>query len=253
VRPSIPRLAVALSIAIAAGGAGCGNSDRQELRVSAAASLKSAFEGYAAAAFPGASINQSFAGSDQLAAQIEQGARPDVFASANTRYPQELYEKGLLEKPVVFARNRLVLAVPANSDIESVADAGRAGISVVIGDASVPIGSYTREVLGRLPGSESSAILANVRSEEPDVSSIVGKLTQGAADAGFVYITDVRAAGGQIRAIRLPESLQPEVAYAIGVVKQAPDPELARRFVDGVEPGGPGAEDLRQAGFLPPG
>src|SRR5690242_10417616 len=248
------RLAVALWVAVAAAAAtGCGSSGQQELRVSAAASLRSAFEEYAAATFPDGQVNQSFAGSDQLAAQIEQGARPDVFASANTQYPQELYEKGLLEKPVVFARNRLALAVPANSDIESVADAGRPGISVVIGDASVPIGSYTREVLGHLPGSESSAILANVRSEEPDVSSIVGKLTQGAADAGFVYITDVRAAGGRLEAIRLPDSLQPEVAYGIGVVDDAPHPELARRFVRGVERGGSGDRYLEQAGFLPPG
>jgi molybdate transport system substrate-binding protein len=247
------RLAAALSIAAAAAAPGCGGSDRQELRVSAAASLKAAFEDYASAAFPDARINQSFAGSDQLAAQIEQGARPDVFASANTQYPQQLYERGLLERPVVFARNRLVLATPANGDVDSLADAGRSGTSVVIGDASVPIGSYTREVLGRLPGPEGSAILANVRSQEPDVSSIVGKLTQGAADAGFVYVTDVRAAGGRIRAVRLPESLQPEVAYGIGVVKQAPDPKLARRFVEGVEPGGSGVGYLRQAGFLPPG
>jgi molybdate transport system substrate-binding protein len=248
------RIAAALSLALVIGGAtGCGGSDPGALRVSAAASLRSAFEGYAAAAFPGDEIHQSFAGSDQLAAQIEQGARPDVFASANTQYPQELYEKGLLEKPAVFAANRLVLAVPANSDIDQLGDVARPGTSVVIGDANVPIGSYTREVLGRLPGPEGSAILANVRSEEPDVSSIVGKLTQDAADAGFVYATDVRAADGQVRAIQLPDSLQPEVEYGIGVVKGAPDPGLAREFVQGLEQGGSGIPYLRRAGFLPPG
>jgi molybdate transport system substrate-binding protein len=245
--------AVLLVVLIAAGVADCGGSDPGQLRVSAAASLKSAFENYAAAEFPDDEIDQSFAGSDQLAAQIQQGARPDVFASANTDYPQQLYEKGLLEKPVIFAANRLVLAVPAKSDIDQLADVARPGTSVVIGDPDVPIGSYTREVLGRLPTSESSAILGNVRSREPDVSSIVGKLTQDAADAGFVYVTDVRAAGGQLRAIQLPDALQPDVAYGIGVVKGAPDPDLAREFVKGVEPGGAGVRYLRQAGFLPPG
>jgi molybdate transport system substrate-binding protein len=250
----VRRLATALSIGLlVAAAAGCGGSDDQTVRVSAAASLKSAFENYASAQFPDDDISQSFAGSDQLAAQIEQGARPDVFASANTQYPQELYAKGLLEKPVVFARNRLVLAVPVDSDIDELADLARPGTSVVIGDAKVPIGSYTREVLGLLPKSESSAILANVRSEEPDVSSIVGKLTQGAADAGFVYVTDVTAAGDQLKAIQLPDSLQPEVAYGIGVVKDAPNPELAREFVQGVEPGGSGVRYLQEAGFLPPG
>ncbi len=248
------RLVTVASLALVAAGAiGCGSSDHSELRVSAAASLRSAFDDYATAAFPDDQIHQSFAGSDQLAAQIEQGARPDVFASANTQYPDELYKKGLLEKPVVFARNRLVLAVPADGDIDSLEAVAKPGVSLVIGDPSVPIGAYTREVLSRLPKAESSAILANVRSEEPDVSSIIGKLTQGAADAGFVYVTDVTAAGDAVRAIQLPESLQPEVAYGIGVVSDAPDAELARRFVQGLEPGGAGVPHLRQAGFLPPG
>jgi molybdate transport system substrate-binding protein len=250
----VRRIVAALSVGlIAAVTGGCGGSDPEQLRVSAAASLKSAFEKYAGSAFPNDVIQQSFAGSDQLAAQIEQGAKPDVFASANTQYPQELYSNGLLEKPAVFARNRLVLAVPADSDIRSLAEVAQPGVSVVIGDPDVPVGSYTREVLAKLPASERSAILANVRSQEPDVSSIVGKLTQGAADAGFVYITDVRAVGSSVRAIRLPESLQPEVAYGIGVVKDAPDPDLASKFVQGLEPGGDGVQYLRQAGFLPPG
>jgi molybdate transport system substrate-binding protein len=253
-RGGVRGLASTLAIGLLIGAvAGCGGSDPQQLRVSAAASLRSAFGNYAAAAFPDGQIQQSFAGSDQLAAQIEQGARPDVYASANTQYPDELYEKGLLDKPVVFARNRLVLAVPADSDIRSLEDVAQPGVSVVIGDPNVPIGSYTREVLGRLPKPESSGILGNVRSQEPDVTSIIGKLTQGAADAGFVYITDVRAAGGAVRAIQLPDSLQPEVAYGIGVLKDAPNPELARRFVQGVEPGGSGVRYLHQAGFLPPG
>jgi molybdate transport system substrate-binding protein len=249
----VRRLVAALSICLMAGGVtGCG-SDGGELRVSAAASLRSAFEQYADAAFPADEIDQSFAGTDQLAAQIEQGATPDVFASANTEYPEALYEKGLLEKPVVFARNRLVLAVPADSGINSLGEVGRPGVTLVVGDPKVPIGLYTRQVLARLPSSERDEILGNVRSQEPDVSSIVGKLTQGAADAGFVYVTDVRAAGSGVRAIALPGALQPEVAYGIGVLSHAPDPELARRFVRGLEPGGPGARFLRQAGFLPPG
>jgi molybdate transport system substrate-binding protein len=243
--------AVAVALVVVA-GVGCGGSD-SGLRVSAAASLRTAFTQYAAAQFPDDEVDQSFAGSDQLAAQIEQGARPDVFASANTEYPDALHQKGLLEQPVIFARNRLVLAVPAESAIQSVADVARPGISLVIGDPNVPVGSYTQEVLGRLPEGERRAILRNVRSQEPDVTSIVGKLAEGAADAGFVYITDVRAAGSAVRAIRLPANLQPEVAYGIGVVRHAPNPELGRQFVRGLETGGPGVPYLRQAGFLPPG
>jgi molybdate transport system substrate-binding protein len=252
----VPRRLAVAAIALlmaGAGMAGCGGSSDPELRVSAAASLQSAFTKYAAGEFPDAEIHQSFAGSDQLAAQIEQGARPDVFAAANTRYPETLYAKGLVGKPVVFARNRLVLAAPATGAVRSLADAARPGESIVIGDPDVPVGSYTRQVLARLPAAERAGILGNVRSQEPDVSSIVGKLTEGAADAGFVYATDVLASDGALRAIPLPRSTRPEVSYGIAVVSGSGNEALANRFVRGLLPNGPGARLLGEAGFLPPG
>ena len=88
-----------------------------------------------------------------------------------------------------------MLAVPKGSEIDSVDDLTAAGVKIAIGSESVPIGSYTREALAKLPPAQEKAILANVRSNEPDVKGIVGKLTQGAVDAGFVYVTDVNAAG----------------------------------------------------------
>jgi molybdate transport system substrate-binding protein len=90
-----------------------------------------------------------------------------------------------------------------------------------------------------------------VRSEEPEVSGIVGKLTQGAVDAGFVYTTDVTAAGDALRAIALPSDLEPDVAYGAAVVVGADNPEGAQGFIDGLLDGD-GAEALREAGFLPP-
>ena len=226
--------------------AGCGGDD-EPLKVSAAASLKKALTAYDKDA------SFSFAGSDELAAQIRQGAKPDVFASANTKLPDELYADGLVEKPVTFARNRLVLAVPANGDAEvaSLRDVERKGVTLAIGSESVPVGSYTRDVLSRLPEREASAILRNVRSEEPDVAGIVGKLTQGAVDAGFVYVSDVRGAGGRLRAIELPDSLQPSVAYGVAVVKGTEHAEDAQAFVDGLLEGD-GQSALEAAGFEPP-
>ena len=194
----------------------------------------------------------SFAGSDELAAQIEQGVRPDVFAAANTKLPDALYAEGLVEKPVVFAGNRLVLAVPAASGtVSSLADLERPGIKLAVGTPDVPIGSYTRTVLGRLPAGRRAAILANVRSQEPDVAGIVGKLTQGAVDAGFVYVSDVRATKGVLKAIELPRAVQPAVAYGAAVVKGAPHRSQAKAFIDGLLDGA-GARALRDAGFEPP-
>jgi molybdate transport system substrate-binding protein len=242
-------LAFALGVAVLV--AGCGGSDGREasLVVFGASSLEAALDEYAES-FGGADVQTSFAGSDQLAAQIRQGAGPDVFASADIEYPRQLYREGLVERPRAFAASRLVIAVPSGSDVSSIADLAKPGTKVVIGDPSVPIGAYTRTVLGRLPGERRRATLANVRSEEPQAGSVLAKLEQGAADAGFVYATDARAAGGELKTVAIPARLQPEIAYAAAVVKGADEP-LAKRFLSGLLTG-TGATALRRAGFLPP-
>jgi molybdate transport system substrate-binding protein len=232
--------------------AGCGGSKETQIKVSAAASLHDAFSRYGKS-LEGFRASFSFAGSDALAAQIEQGVRPDVFASANTKLPATLYAKGLVEKPVVFAANRLVIAVPRGSSVTRLADLERSGLTISIGTATVPVGSYTETVLARLPAGERRRLLANVRDREPDVTGIVGKLTQGAVDAGLLYATDVKATAGQLRAIALPAALQPQVEYAAAVVKGGAHLEQSRAFVVGLL-GGAGRADLLGAGFLaPPG
>jgi molybdate transport system substrate-binding protein len=253
VRSALAAGAVALSVL----SAGCGETSEpsargtQTLTVSAAASLKSAFDAYARD-FPGADVKAQFAGSDELAAQIGQGVKPDVYAAANTTLPQQLYAKGLVEKPRVFAGNELVLAVPATgAKVRALGDLAGRRVTIAVGSKSVPVGSYTRQVLARLGGAQEKAILANVRSEEPDVKGVIGKLTQGAVDAGFVYRSDVEAADGAVAAIALPARLQPRVAYAAAVVRGAKQPVLARRYVDGLVSGA-GQDALRAAGFLPP-
>jgi molybdate transport system substrate-binding protein len=234
--------------------AGCGSSSAASsgpLVVSAAASLQKAFTSYGQG-FDGGKVRFSFAGSDQLAAQIRQGVKPDVFASANTKLPQQLYAAGLVEKPTVFAGNRLVLAVPASAkQVGSLAGVEKPGVKLAIGSATVPVGTYTRKVLAGLPAGARAKIMANVRSEEPDVKGIVGKLTQGAVDAGFVYDTDVKAAKGALRAIELPAALKPSAAYGVAVVKGARHAAQARRFIAGLLAGA-GARALRSAGFEPP-
>lgn len=235
---------------------GCGSSSssstaKPNLTVSAAASLKAAFTHYGQQFAP-AHARFSFAGSDILAAQIQQGVKPDVFASANTKLPKLLYSKGLVTKPVTFAANKLVLAVPSSaSKVTSLGDIEKPGVTLAIGSARVPIGVYTRKVLANLGPALSARVLANVRSDEPDVTGIVGKLTQGAVDAGFTYVTDVQATKGKLRAIPLPASLQPVVAYGVAIVKGSAHAAQAQAFIDGLLRGA-GQTDLMKAGFLPP-
>jgi molybdate transport system substrate-binding protein len=229
--------------------AGCGSDSSDQVIVSAASSLQTAFTAYADSA--GIDAKQSFAGSDDLAAQIRQGVTPDVYAAASASLPEDLYKEGLVEKPVVFATNTLVLAVPSDSDIDSIDDLTGSDVTVAVGQEGVPVGDYTREVLGGLPADQSEAILANVRSEEPDVAGIVGKLTQGAVDAGFVYVTDVVATDGALRAVDLPAGLEPDVSYGVAVVTGADNPGGAQHFIDGLIDGA-GAGALEDAGFGPP-
>jgi molybdate transport system substrate-binding protein len=227
--------------------AGCGGGDDKTVVVSAASSLTDALTS-CSKQFDGAQVRLSFAGSDELAAQIRQGVKPDVYAAANTKLPDQLASEGRLEKPVKFATNELVIAVPDKSDITSLNDLAKPGVKLVIGSETVPVGTYTRTVLDKLPAAERQKIMANVRSNEPDVKGVVGKLTQGAADAGFVYRTDLVDG---VKAVTLPADLQPVVEYGAGVVKGAKQPDLAHSYLDGLTDGAC-ADALRSAGFGKP-
>ena len=194
--------------------------------------------------------NYSFAGSNQLAFQIKQGAPADVFASASPSYTQALYREGLVERPRTFASNALVLAVPRSNPagLRSVFDLRDKNVRLVVGSAAVPVGDYTRRVLRRLGLSDA---LDKVVSQEPDVKSIVGKVALGEADAGFVYRTDVRAASDRLRAIAIPAWAQPAVRYEVVVVRASRHRAEARRFVAALAT--PRARRLlRQAGFTVP-
>jgi molybdate transport system substrate-binding protein len=230
--------------------AGCGGGgSKPPLVVSAATSLKSAFTSYGRH-FPDAQARFSFGGSDQLAAQIEQGVKPDVFAAANVALPDQLYAKHLVEKPVRFAVNRLVIAVAPNSRVTDLSGLVRPGVKLAMGSQSVPVGAYTRKVIDGLPPGIAHKILANVRSTEPDVAGVVGKVAEGAVDAGFVYITDVRATHGRLRAIDIPQALQPRVLYAVAVVRGAKHRKQAKAFIRGLLKG-TGRQALGDAGFEP--
>ena len=243
------RRAAPLLLAVAALAGACGEDDgdgasgERPLVVSAAASLSNALKTCSPQ-----DTKLSFAGSDELAAQIRQGVEPGVFAAANTELPEQLRAEGLVQEPRVFATNELVVAVRPDSDLRAVEDLAGDGVSVAVGARSVPVGAYTAEVLGHLPGAVRQAIENNTRTREPDVKGVVGKVAQGAADAGFVYATDVTAAGERLRAIRLPSTLQPRVAYAAAVV--APS-EAAQQYVDGLV-SGPCQAQLRKEGFGAP-
>jgi molybdate transport system substrate-binding protein len=173
----------------------------------------------------------SFAGSDQLALQIRQGAPADVYASASPKYTELAYRDGYVLKPVVFATNKLIVLLPRGNPagIRSVYDLRRAGVKIVIGDKTVPIGTYTRQILDTL--GITADVTKNVVSEETDVKGIVSKVALGEADAGFVYRTDARPVASRTRTIALPDWAQPPIRCGVAVVKTSVHRAAARAFI----------------------
>lgn len=231
------RIAIALLAATLA--VGCGGAAGEPLTVFAAASLTEVFEELD----PDAQYN--FAGSDDLATQLREGARADVYAAASTKYPDELASEGLVGRPVVFATNRVVLIVPRDNParIERLRDVARAGVKVVVAAPGVPVGDYTRDGLARAGLSD---VLDNVVSEEDDVKGVLAKVALGEADAGFVYQTDAHAAGDDVEAVQLLD--EPQARYAAAVVRDSDQPDAAREFLDRLR-AARGRQLLRGAGF----
>lgn len=234
-----------------------GAAGERELVVFAAASLRDAFEALAGEfrrAHPGVALSFNFAGSQELRTQIEHGAPADVFASADAQHMGVLAGQGLVRPAVRFARNRLVVIVPAGATgVRRLQDLPAAR-RIVIGSPDVPIGRYTRQMLARAtaawPGFEQE-VMARVASQELNVRQIVAKISLGEGDAGIVYRTDAAAAPGKIDVIAIPAEIDVMAEYPIAVLARARHPALAQAWVEFVQsPAGQAV--LVRAGFEPP-
>ncbi len=233
------------------------------LTVFAAASLTEAFQEIGQAfetAYPGSQVTINFAGSQQLALQIEQGAQADVFASANQRYMDQLVANGLVagDAPATFARNQMVVILPAQNpgQVETLHDLAQPGLKLILAGEQVPVGAYARQVLEQMasdpaygPGYQ-EAVLANVISNEENVRQVVAKVQLGEADAGIVYCSNVTPAlAGKLGEIAIPDQFNVTATYPIAVLKSAPNDDPARQFVQFVL-GPEGQRILERWGFI---
>jgi len=217
----------------------------QPVTVFAAASLTDAFEAIATAfeaATPGVAVLYNFASSSDLATQLSEGAPADVFASANNRQMQVAVDAGRIAgRPRTFAKNRLVLIVPADNpaNITGLRDLVNDGVQLVIAAEGVPVRDYTNTLLERLVADAAygeayrAAVLANVVSEEQNARQVSAKIALGEADAGVVYVSDVTPdIADQVIAFSIPDTLNTIATYPIAVTDAPASPELAQAFVD---------------------
>ncbi|GCE10504.1 molybdate ABC transporter substrate-binding protein [Tengunoibacter tsumagoiensis] len=215
-----------------------------KLTIFAASSLTESFkelqQQYTASHHEVTFTNQ-FAGSQVLAQQLTNGARADILASADQATMKKVSDAGLSEQPQVFAKNKLVVIVPASNPahIQKLKDLARPGLKIVVAAPSVPVGKYGLQVLdnlGKAPDYGSayeSAVKANFVSQEDNVKSVVNKVQLNEADAGFVYLTDVTPdLTSKVKLIDLPDQLNVIAEYPIAVLKSATSTSQARNFVD---------------------
>lgn len=238
--------------------------EARELTVFAAASLTESFGEIAKefeAAHPGVKVVYNFAGSQALSTQLQEGARADVFASANNTEMEKVRNAGLADNTdEIFVNNRLAVIVPSDNPggIETLADLAKPGLKLVFAEPTVPVGGYTVAMLEKMSADPEygatfgPAVQANVVSQENNVKAVVSKVALGEADAGVVYVSDVTPdVSDEITSIAVPDRFNQIARYPIVVLKEAQQPELAQEFFEYVLAKDGGQAILASWNFIP--
>jgi molybdate transport system substrate-binding protein len=208
-----------------------GSSGGGELKISAATSLKQSVS-QISTDYKGGTTQLEFAGSDAIATAIRAGRKPDAFLSASLKIPTKLAAENLVDKPVVFARNRIVVAVASsNTTISSIEDLAKPSVTIAIGSPSVPIGSYADKIIAALPPTTQAKLKGNVKTREPDASSVSAKITSGSVEAAILYATDVKASNGALKAVEIPVELGSMTKCAAAVVKGTGNEAAAAKYI----------------------
>lgn len=234
-------------------------SNSRTLTILAAASLADAFKEIGTtfeSANPGVRVEFSFAGSNQLRTQLENGAKGDAFASADRKQMDAATKSKVIDPASVrvFALNRLALIVPkANrAGITSLNDLARPGLKIVVADKAVPVGNYTRLMLENADPALAKAFEANVVSREENVAAVVAKVALDEADAGIAYVSDATGKNAaKLTVLPIPAELDQRAEYVIALTASPADAALARTFLDAVTSPA-GQASLKKHGFSVP-
>ncbi|MFD9894626.1 molybdate ABC transporter substrate-binding protein [Amycolatopsis sp. NPDC059027] len=260
--PTVAAVAAAVALAATA----CSSSDKASsnpggqapapspggtLTVFAAASLTESFGALGKqfeAKHPGVTVKFDFEGSSALVQKLTNGAKADVFASADQANMDKAAKAQVIDgSPAVFATNKLTIAVGKGDPkgIKAFADLAKGGTTVVVCAPQVPCGAATKKI------EQSTGVTLKPASEEQDVKQVLAKVSSGDADAGLVYVTDATSAAGKVDKVDFPEAAGAINNYPIGVVKDAPQAALAKEFTEFVR-GPEGKAELGKVGFGTP-
>ncbi|GIL37293.1 molybdate-binding protein [Phycicoccus sp. DTK01] len=236
-----------------AGGGSSASASSQvtgDITVLAAASLTESFTTIAKqfeAAHPGTTVTLSFGASSALATQVTSGAPADVFASASAKNMDAVVSAGAATDPKTFAQNVMEIAVPPSNPggVTGVESLAGSGVKTALCQEQVPCGATAAKVFAN------AGVTVKPVTLEPDVKSVLSKVTLGEVDAGVVYVTDVRAAGDKVEGIPIPADVNASTSYPIAALGDAPNAATAKAFVDYVL-SAEGAKVLTAAGFEQP-
>lgn len=221
-------------------GCNAGEPEAAGITVFAASSLADAFNELAEAfqaRNEGVEVLFNYAGSSQLAAQLSEGAPADLFASANPAQMQNVIKAGRIEAgtEVLFVSNRLTIVVPADNpaSIGSLEDLAQPGVQLILAVEGVPVRQYTDEIVATMPADFQDQFYGNLVSEEDNVRQVSAKVALGEADAGIIYTSDITPdIANQVQQIAIPDAQNVVATYPIAPLADAPQPELAQRFID---------------------
>ena len=218
------------------------------LNVYAAASLTETFEELESsyeAAYPDVDVRFNFAGSQDLVAQLSEGADVDVLATANESTMKKAADAGQVDAQTLFASNSLTLiTTPGNPAGVTGLDSSLDGVKLVICAPEVPCGKLTKTLTEKL------GVTLNPVSEEQAVTDVRGKVSSGQADAGIVYKTDALAEGDAVDTVEIQGANEAVNKYPIALVSASTKKDLGQKWIDLVL-SADGQKVLETAGFTP--
>lgn len=200
----------------------------------------------------GVRVQSSYASSVTLAQQIANGAKADVFVSADEKWADYLAKEKFVSRRRNLLANRLVVVVPSDSSlpVQRIADLARPEIRhLSMGEPEGgPAGKYAKQALTELGLWErlkGKVVAGN------DVRQALAFVETGAAEAGIVYATDAAISKKVKVALDIPPQLGSPIRYPVVLLSPGAQKPAAVQFFECLQ-SPPASAVFRKYGFTVP-